>query len=75
MLDRLRERLNEVLIGKSDKIELVLACLLAQGHLLLDDLPVLARRHWPRPWPSHSALSSPRIQCTPDLLPTDVTGF
>ncbi len=39
VIDRLRVRLNEVLIGKREKIELVLACLIAQGHLLLDDLP------------------------------------
>lgn len=75
MLDRLRERLNEVLIGKSDKIELVLACLLAQGHLLLDDLPGTGKTTLAKAVAQSFGAKFARIQCTPDLLPTDVTGF
>ena len=75
LIDRLRARLNEVLIGKSDKIELVLACLLAQGHLLLDDLPGTGKTTLAKAVASSFGAKFARIQCTPDLLPTDVTGF
>ncbi len=74
-LDLLRERLNAVLLGKQDKIEFVLACLLARGHLLLDDLPGLGKTTLAKAISSCFGASFARIQCTPDLLPTDVTGF
>ena len=38
-LSQLRERLNEALVGKADVVEMVIACILAKGHLLFDDLP------------------------------------
>ena len=75
LLDRLRARLSGVLIGKSDKIELVLACLLAQGHLLLDDLPGTGKTTLAKAVACSFGAKFARIQCTPDLLPTDVTGF
>ena len=43
VIDQLREALNATLLGKSDVVELVLACLLARGHLLFDDLPGLGK--------------------------------
>ncbi len=75
LIQRLRTRLNEVLIGKSDKIELVLACLLAQGHLLLDDMPGTGKTTLAKAVAQSFGARFARIQCTPDLLPTDVTGF
>lgn len=74
-IDVLRERLNRVLLGKSDKIELVLACLLAQGHLLLDDLPGLGKTTLAKAVAQGFGAKFARVQCTPDLLPTDITGF
>lgn len=71
----LRHRLNQVLLGKSDRIELVLACLLAGGHLLLDDLPGLGKTTLAKAIADCFGAKFARIQCTPDLLPTDVTGF
>ncbi len=75
LIERLRTRLNEVLIGKSEKIELVLACLLAQGHLLLDDLPGTGKTTLAKAIAQSFGAKFSRIQCTPDLLPSDVTGF
>lgn len=75
LLNRLRERLNQVLIGKSDKIEIVLACLLAQGHLLLDDLPGTGKTTLAKAVAQSFGAKFARVQCTPDLLPTDITGF
>ncbi len=74
-LSVLRERLNMILLGKRDKIELVLACLLARGHLLLDDLPGLGKTTLAKSIAQSFDAKFCRIQCTPDLLPTDITGF
>ncbi|MFN3190278.1 MAG: AAA family ATPase [Aureliella sp.] len=71
----LRSRLNDVLLGKQDRIELVIACLLAGGHLLLDDLPGLGKTTLAKAIAECFGAKFARIQCTPDLLPADVTGF
>ena len=71
----LRGRLNRVLLGKEDKIELVIACLLAKGHLLLDDLPGLGKTTLAKAVAESFGAKFARVQCTPDLLPTDITGF
>ncbi len=71
----LRERLNRVLLGKAERLELVIACLLARGHLLLDDLPGLGKTTLAKAIAKCFGAKFARIQCTPDLLPTDVTGF
>ncbi|TWU58759.1 ATPase family associated with various cellular activities (AAA) [Rubripirellula tenax] len=74
-LDGLRRQLNSVLLGKNDAVEMVIACLLAQGHLLLDDLPGTGKTTLAKAIAAciHGKLA--RVQCTPDLLPSDVTGF
>lgn len=71
----IRDRLNAALRGKSDVIELVLACLLARGHLLIDDLPGLGKTTLAKALASAVGGTFARVQCTPDLLPGDVTGF
>ena len=74
-IEHLRGRLNAVLLGKADRIELVIACLLANGHLLLDDLPGLGKTTLAKAIAECFGAKFARIQCTPDLLPADVTGF
>lgn len=74
-IDLLRSRLNHVLLGKADRVERVIACLLAGGHLLLDDLPGLGKTTLAKAIARCFGAKFARIQCTPDLLPTDVTGF
>src|SRR4029077_19102630 len=71
----LRAALCLALRGKADVIELVLACLLARGHLLLEDLPGLGKTTLAKALAGGIGGQFARVQCTPDLLPGDITGF
>ena len=71
----LRRSLQTALIGKNDVVEMVLACLLARGHLLFDDLPGLGKTTLAKAVAHAVGGHFARVQCTPDLLPTDITGF
>ena len=75
VLDELRQTLNSTLLGKSNVIEMVLACLLARGHLLFDDLPGLGKTTLAKAMAQSVGGRFARVQCTPDLLPSDITGF
>ena len=67
--------LNRALVGKQEVTELVLACLLAHGHLLFDDLPGLGKTTLAKALAHAVHGRFARVQCTPDLLPGDITGF
>jgi MoxR-like ATPase len=67
--------LNGALRGKDDVVELVLACLLASGHLLIEDLPGLGKTTLAKALARAVGGRFARVQCTPDLLPGDITGF
>jgi len=71
----LRAALNAALLGKADVVEHVLACLLARGHLLIEDLPGLGKTTLAKALAHAVGGRFNRVQCTPDLLPADVTGF
>ena len=74
-IDELRRTLNSTLRGKDDVVELVLACLLARGHLLIEDLPGLGKTTLAKALAHAVGGCFARVQCTPDLLPSDITGF
>ncbi len=71
----LRRELNRTLLGKSEVVELLLAAVLARGHVLFDDLPGLGKTTLAKSLASAIGGRFTRIQCTPDLLPSDITGF
>lgn len=71
----LRTSLNRVLVGKQETVELVLTCLLARGHLLLEDKPGLGKTTLAKGLARAIQSRFSRIQCTPDLMPSDITGF
>ena len=74
-IEALRKQLNTALVGKPDVIELVICCLLSRGHLLFDDLPGLGKTTLSKALANSMGGQFARIQCTPDLLPSDITGF
>ncbi len=74
-ISSLRALLNAAIRGKEEVVELVLACLLARGHLLLEDLPGLGKTTLARTLAHAVGGRYARIQCTPDLMPSDITGF
>jgi MoxR-like ATPase len=71
----LRAALNNALRGKADVVERVLACLLARGHLLLEDKPGLGKTTLAKALAAAVGGRFARVQCTPDLMPGDITGF
>lgn len=74
-MEAVRNRLNDVLKGKQDVVQHVLVCLLARGHLLLEDRPGLGKTTLAKALADAVGGRFARIQCTPDLLPSDITGF
>ncbi|HET6445910.1 MAG TPA: MoxR family ATPase [candidate division Zixibacteria bacterium] len=68
------DNVEKVIIGKREKIELVIVALLCEGHLLLEDVPGTGKTMLARSIAITLGVDFKRIQCTPDLLPSDVTG-
>ncbi len=73
-LDQLRQNITSVFLGNAAAVDRVLACLLARGHLLIEDVPGVGKTVLARALARSIDGTMARIQCTPDLLPSDVTG-
>ena len=73
-IQRLREEIGRVLVGQSAVIDGVLACLVADGHALLEGVPGLGKTLLVRTLSECLALDFQRIQFTPDLMPADIVG-
>lgn len=73
-IDRLKQNLARTIVGKSDAIRLVLVALFSGGHVLLEDVPGVGKTLLAKSLARSIAGRFQRIQCTPDLLPTDITG-
>ena len=68
------DNVNRVIVGKREVIELALVSLLCEGHMLLEDVPGVGKTMLARAMALSLGCSFKRLQCTPDLLPNDVTG-
>jgi MoxR-like ATPase len=74
MLERLRDNVGRVLIGKPEVIQLALVTLLADGHLLIEDVPGIGKTLLAKALARSLGCTFHRIQFTPDLLPSDLLG-
>ncbi len=72
---RLRENIQKVIIGKDEVIDLTLIAMLCEGHLLLEDVPGTGKTTLAKTIAASLGCSFRRVQFTPDLLPSDVTGI
>src|SRR5207248_11137242 len=65
---------EKVIVGKRQQITLALVAYFCEGHILLEDVPGVAKTMLARALAKSVGCTFKRIQCTPDLLPTDITG-
>ena len=72
--DMIIEQVEKVIFGKKNVLQMVLVCLLAEGHLLMEDVPGTAKTLLGKALARTLGGTFRRLQCTPDLLPGDVTG-
>ena len=75
MIHQLQQSLASVVQAEPATLRLVMVCLLSRGHLLLEDAPGLGKTTLARALGKALALQMKRIQCTPDLMPSDITGI
>jgi len=71
---RVMENVERVIVGKHDQVQLAMATMLAEGHLLIEDVPGTAKTMLARAIAQSVGGTFKRIQCTPDLEPVDVLG-
>jgi len=73
--ERIRENIQKVIVGKDEVINLTLVAVLCEGHILLEDVPGIGKTTLARALAASLGSTYRRIQFTPDLLPSDVTGL
>src|SRR5829696_6923093 len=72
--EQILDEVERAVVGKRDKLELVLLGTLADGHVLIEDFPGLAKTLTARAFAQVTSIGFTRVQFTPDLMPSDVTG-
>ena len=71
---KIRENVERVIVGKGEIVELAIVALLCEGHILIEDVPGTGKTMLAKSLARSLGCSFRRIQCTPDLLPSDITG-
>jgi MoxR-like ATPase len=71
---RVKENIERVIVGKGEAVEFAIVALLCEGHMLIEDIPGIGKTMLAKSLARSLGCSFRRIQCTPDLLPSDVTG-
>jgi MoxR-like ATPase len=72
--EKVRANVESVIVGKGEVVELTIVALLCEGHILLEDVPGLGKTVLAKSLAKSLGCTFRRIQCTPDLLPSDITG-
>ena len=72
---KLQENVQRVFVGKDEAIKLALVAVLCEGHVLIEDVPGIGKTTLAKALSTSLGCTFRRIQFTPDLLPTDVTGL
>ncbi len=72
--ERILGNVEKVIVGKTSEVRLAVVCLICQGHLLIEDVPGVGKTTLARSLAKSTGCSFSRIQFTPDILPSDVTG-
>lgn len=75
IVSRIRENIASAIVGKDEVVELLLIALMAQGHVLIEDVPGMGKTALVSSLARSVGCSFSRIQFTPDVLPSDITGF
>jgi MoxR-like ATPase len=73
--DLVRANIRQVIVGKDAEIDLLLVALLCEGHVLIEDVPGVGKTMLAKSLARSLGCTFQRIQCTPDLLPSDITGI
>ena len=71
---KVKENVERVMVGKGEVVELAIIALLCEGHILFEDVPGIGKTVLAKSLAKSLGCSFRRIQCTPDLLPSDITG-
>lgn len=72
---RVMEEVKKVIVGKDECVEKIMTGILAQGHILIEDIPGVGKTTFALAFAKAMNLKQNRVQFTPDVLPTDITGF
>lgn len=74
-LQKIVQNMERVIVGKRDAVELVVIALAANGHVLIEDVPGVGKTTLVKALAKSVNATFGRVQCTPDVLPSDITGF
>ena len=74
LAERVIENVEKVIIGKHNEVELALIAMICQGHVLIEDVPGVGKTMLAKALARSLGCTFRRIQCTPDMLPSDITG-
>ena len=72
---KVKENIQKVIVGKSEVIDLLLICMFCRGHMLIEDVPGTGKTVLVKSFAASVNCTNKRIQFTPDLLPSDITGI